>query len=145
MKKNWIVWKRTIFASICELICPVALLAILAITRTLVDRETIAVTSNISKSTLIIPPINYTAGNVTAQMNLQQSQLTNFTSFSSLNYTTAQPLLRFLPLHCAEYSKRNFDQSTVIAYSGKSSITGPIIRDLESLCKHPLILTNINL
>jgi hypothetical protein len=36
MKKNAIIWKRTMFASICELFCPIALMSILAIARILV-------------------------------------------------------------------------------------------------------------
>jgi hypothetical protein len=55
MKKNWIIWKRTLAASICELFCPVALMAILAVARALIDKETIDPTSNVNKGTFFYP------------------------------------------------------------------------------------------
>lgn len=47
MRKNWIIWKRTLGASICELVCPVALMAILALARIAVDQENFDKESNI--------------------------------------------------------------------------------------------------
>jgi len=55
MKKNWIVWKRTIVASICELFCPVALMAILAVARLLVTAETFEERSNIWNTRIFNP------------------------------------------------------------------------------------------
>ena len=60
MKKNWIIWKRSIGASICELVCPIALMAILAVARTLVTADNIKASSNID-STVIYKPIDYYA------------------------------------------------------------------------------------
>ena len=37
MRKNWILWKRSIWSSLCELICPVALMAILTLARLAVE------------------------------------------------------------------------------------------------------------
>jgi len=62
MKKNWIIWKRTLGASLCELFCPVALMAILAIVRTLIDPSVVAPQSNISKSKLF-SPVDYLDNN----------------------------------------------------------------------------------
>jgi hypothetical protein len=62
MKKNWIIWKRSIVASICELFCPVALMAILAIARSLVTTDTIEERSNIWNSK-IFTPVDYLSGN----------------------------------------------------------------------------------
>jgi len=42
MKKNWIIWKRTLGASLCELFCPVALMAILSIVRVLITPTDVA-------------------------------------------------------------------------------------------------------
>ena len=42
MRKNWIVWKRALGSSICELFCPVALMAILTLTRFAVTTEDIS-------------------------------------------------------------------------------------------------------
>jgi len=47
MRKNWIIWKRTLGASICELVCPVALMAILALARIAVEQENFDRESNI--------------------------------------------------------------------------------------------------
>ncbi len=58
MKKNWIIWKRSLGASICELICPVALMAILAVARSLVTADSILASSNVD-STVIYKPIDY--------------------------------------------------------------------------------------
>lgn len=58
MKKNWIIWKRNLGASICELVCPIALMAILVLARALVSADTIAASSNVSES-IIYKPVDY--------------------------------------------------------------------------------------
>lgn len=63
MKKNWIIWKRTLGASICELFCPIILMAILAIARLLVTSSEVAAQSNIKSSTLMIPSLDLLAAN----------------------------------------------------------------------------------
>ena len=60
MKKNWIIWKRSLGASICELVCPIALMAILAIARSLVTADHISASSNVD-STVIYKPVDYYA------------------------------------------------------------------------------------
>jgi hypothetical protein len=67
MKKNWIVWKRTLGASLCELFCPVVLMAIIAIARLLVDSTTHDPSSNMQKSVLMAPMVypNVTRFNLT--------------------------------------------------------------------------------
>lgn len=47
MKKNWIIWKRTLAASLCELFCPVILMAILAIARALIEIDNVDSRSNV--------------------------------------------------------------------------------------------------
>ena len=47
MKKNWIIWKRTLGASLCELFCPVVLMAILAVARALITMDDVAARSNV--------------------------------------------------------------------------------------------------
>lgn len=66
MKKNWIIWKRTLAASLCELFCPVALMAILAIARALIIAETVNPTSNVDKGTFFYP-IDYLSNSDTSQ------------------------------------------------------------------------------
>jgi hypothetical protein len=66
MKKNWIIWKRTLAASLCELFCPVVLMAILAVARLLVDKELVAAQSNLTKATLFHPIDYLSAANTTA-------------------------------------------------------------------------------
>jgi len=60
MKKNWIIWKRTLGASLCELFCPVALMAILSIVRVLIIPSDVEARSSISKSKLF-SPVDYLA------------------------------------------------------------------------------------
>lgn len=55
MKKNWIVWKRTLGASLCELFCPVALMAIMVLARALIKAENNDPSSNMDISTLMAP------------------------------------------------------------------------------------------
>ena len=38
MKKNGIIWRRTLGASLCELFCPVILMFILSVARMLVEK-----------------------------------------------------------------------------------------------------------
>lgn len=56
-KKNWIVWKRTLGASLCELFCPVVLMAIIVIARGLIDSKVIDPTYNRDKSVLMAPMV----------------------------------------------------------------------------------------
>ena len=68
MKKNWIIWKRSLAASLCELFCPIVLMAILAIARALVDTTNVSASSNISSSLIMIPAVNYTSVNYTTEV-----------------------------------------------------------------------------
>jgi hypothetical protein len=65
MKKNWIIWKRTLGASLCELFCPIVLMAILAIARVLVDKTDVAAQSNLSRAQLYYPMDFLHAANTT--------------------------------------------------------------------------------
>jgi len=42
MRKNWINWKRTLFGSISEILCPIILFGLLLAIRTLFEAETIS-------------------------------------------------------------------------------------------------------
>ncbi len=55
MKKNWIIWRRTWEASICELICPILLMGIMAIARKLIDPTSFPASSQMSTSILMAP------------------------------------------------------------------------------------------
>ena len=57
MKKNWIVWKRTLAASLCELFCPVLLMAVIALVRPLVESTVVPPQSNIFRSSLVAPMV----------------------------------------------------------------------------------------
>lgn len=59
MKKNYIVWKRTFWVSMCELFCPVLLMSVLAIARTLISTQTYPAMSKINDSVFISPIMNY--------------------------------------------------------------------------------------
>lgn len=72
MKKNWIIWKRTLAASLCEMFCPIVLMAILAIARVLVESNTIDARSNIWQTSLFVP-VDYLSNTNTTAANLQAS------------------------------------------------------------------------
>lgn len=61
MKKNWIVWKRTLGASLCELFCPIVLMAIMVLARVLIKAEVNDPSSNMNKSVLMAPMPNLTS------------------------------------------------------------------------------------
>jgi hypothetical protein len=132
MKKNWIVWKRTLGASICELVCPIVLMAILAISRLLVTSSEIAAKSNIGSTSFMIPSTDLlTTPNTT--LFAQQSEFASFANFGQFNYSQMQPVMKFIPYHCKK--SRFVDASPIVAFAGNSSYTAPIIRDLQAMCK----------
>ena len=58
MRKNWILWKRSWIASVCELLCPVALMAIMSLARIAVKIDHNPSTSLVSNTTIYYPPVN---------------------------------------------------------------------------------------
>ena len=62
MKKNWINWKRSKVSSICELVCPVVLMALLAIARLAVKKTSYSESSQLEYSSMYHPvsPVNLT-------------------------------------------------------------------------------------
>jgi hypothetical protein len=121
MKKNWIIWKRTLAASLCELFCPVVLMAILAIARLLVDKETVAAQSNLTKATLFYPIDHYSASNSTSATVQAHANLKPFLDFSNITIDKTNAVYNFFPQGCKQL-KRD-DPRTVIAYSGDQAIT----------------------
>lgn len=139
MKKNWIIWKRTLIASICELVCPIILMSVLVMTRTLVNREEIAPQSNIDSQIFIAPMpqslrSNGTASdNLTASFNEYSTLYKNFSDFANFDLSDNGPIANFIPTHCLEH--RNTPKSPIIAYAGNDIYTLPLARDLQSLIK----------
>lgn len=89
MKKNWIVWKRTLGASLCELFCPVVLMAILAIARALISIDNENPQSHIKDSNLFFPADYLSnASNSLFAINATQynSNLTQFLQFSNISF-----------------------------------------------------------
>ena len=136
MKKNWIIWKRSLGASICELVCPIALMAILVVARALVSSSNVASSSNISSS-VIYKPIDYYAApdlfSFALQQNLSAQQNKPFFDFSNVTYLTNEAYMTDLPLHCGNFSSNPVRQ--VIAYAGDASITAGVVNNLKNLCK----------
>jgi hypothetical protein len=153
MKKNWIVWKRTLAASLCELFCPVLLMAIIALVRPLVESTVVPPQSNMFRSTLVAPMVypNATRFNLTRngtriggipliQATYQTFAESNFllSNFSQTNATAGNPLAKFLPINCA---KRRAD---VVAYpyigvSGPAKYITNITKDVTELGKDSII------
>ena len=148
-KKNWIVWKRTLGASLCELFCPVVLMAIIVIARGLIDSTVVEPTYNRDKSVLMAPMIypNFTRLGIPTsstnplfgfmRLNATFQQFANdyglLGNFTNVTLGTANPLAKFLPTHCA---KKRLDAATpIIGVAGPSKYVDPIIRDLNSLSK----------
>jgi hypothetical protein len=73
MKKNWIVWKRTILASICELLCPLLLMSVLAISRILIEPSHWGTKSHLNDSVFIAPSSSSSKnGTISASPNMMQ-------------------------------------------------------------------------
>lgn len=94
MKKNWIIWKRTLAASICELVCPMVLMALLAITRLAISSSIVSATSHISETAVIMPftdmYTNLTTANAT--LNATNAKYYNFSTFSEVDFSNYQPI-----------------------------------------------------
>ena len=113
-KKNWIVWKRNICGSICEIMCPLVLMALLAWTRMLVDKEWIEETSNLESATMWHPQFS------TYEFDAEGEY------YQFLNFTSEQ-LYSFLP---ESYCQR---------YPGRRGKTGASNEDDEPLIDRHLI------
>lgn len=153
MKKNWIIWKRTLGASICELFCPVALMAIMCLARALIDQESFAPSSNMSKSYLMAPLPNMTAlmANSSAAVNGTTTPNTfvelqglfghystaygGLANLSETNINTKNPLFAFFPSHCIANKLRN-KEMPLIGYAGTKKYTTPLVNDLQKLSKY---------
>lgn len=128
MKKNWIIWKRTLGASLCELFCPVVLMAILAIARVIVDKTDVAAQSNLRGAQLYYPVDYLHAVNSTTAKASLASNLQPFVNFSSIMPNTTDPVFSFFPAGCKQADID--DARTIIAYSGNSNLTEAVIRDI---------------
>ena len=117
MKKNWIIWKRTLAASLCELFCPVVLMAILAVARALVSKDTVAATSNVSKTTLFAPATYLSnATNVTKAISDMEASYQQFRTFSNVSFQQLSSVYTFLPKGCLSHDST--DAKTYIGYAG---------------------------
>lgn len=150
MKKNWIIWKRTLGASVCELFCPVALMAIMCLARALINQEEFQPSSNMNKSYLMAPLPNMTAlmsGTNTTNSTLPPTFLElqrllghynqsygGLANFSETNLITNNPLLAFLPTHCIANKLRN-KEMPLIAYAGTKKYVAPLVADVNKLGK----------
>jgi hypothetical protein len=85
MKKNWIIWKRTLGASLCELFCPVALMAIMAIARSLITQNEYSPQSNMQKSILMAPMLNIPANANSSFSLTMDSSFANMSAAASPN------------------------------------------------------------
>ncbi len=100
MKKNWIIWKRTLGASLCELFCPIALMAILAVARVLVEKTEIEARSNLSRAQLYYPLDHLHAANTTASTLAFRSNVEAFANFSNITFDTRNPAFNLFPTGC---------------------------------------------
>ena len=66
-KKNFYIWKRSYISSICELICPMALVALLIMARSLIEIEEMDGAYN-PESTMLMYPFDQ-AGTFGAAQN----------------------------------------------------------------------------
>jgi len=55
MKKNWINWKRTPCGSVTEILCPIALISLLLLFRTLLTAEAVPYEVMLDKAKYQIP------------------------------------------------------------------------------------------
>jgi len=153
MKKNWIVWKRTLAVSLCELFCPVILMAVIALVRPLIDYTVVPPQSNMYRSALVAPMVypNATRYNLTRNgtkiggIPLLQATYHTFAesnfllaNFSQTNATTGNPLSKFLPINCAK-KKTDVVAYPYIGVSGPAKYIINITRDLTELGKDSLI------
>ena len=92
MKKNWIIWKRTLGASLCELFCPVVLMLIMVLARALITQNVYSPNSHMGNSVLMAPmaalsAIQSATSNST-NSTLNSTSTTNASSSPNVNLTT---------------------------------------------------------
>lgn len=127
MKKNYIIWKRTILASMCELFCPVLLMSVLVIARTLITPDLHPSKSHFDQAVFLapLPSTNIIPNNMDLMINQTQLGLgmlyQNFSRFSNVNLSDNNPITNFVPYHCTK--KSDSPATPIIAYSGNESYT----------------------
>lgn len=127
MKKNWIIWKRSLVASLCELFCPVALMAIMAIARALIDPDWHDPASNMASSAFFHPIDNLQVNNITTAFDLSKGQYSQFMSFSGLSFEEENTVLNFLPTSCTDLGTGRDPERPIIAYTGTKALTDKIV------------------
>ena len=133
MKKNWIIWKRSLGMSLCELFCPVVLMAVLAIARAIIQTTYYPEESNIQNAYLMYPVHYLNASNVTASEEAMMSDMQGFLEFSNISMASKNAILNFFPQGCRQFSNEN--SRPIIAYAGDWNLTQSVIDDLAALCK----------
>ena len=74
-----------------------------------------------------------TGDELTASLISMGLEYYNFTTFAQINFTGNNPIANFLPFQCI---KKSDGQTTpIIAYSGDSLYTNPVVKDLKILLK----------
>jgi hypothetical protein len=125
MRKNWINWKRTLRSSICELLCPVALMVILGLARLAVEKPVHSESSQISLSSLYypVPDFNLSAVNKTSDAFkfYNQESYSLFYNFSNLTLDYYNPAINLVLSSCesTEFSP----ERPLIGFSPNNSIT----------------------
>ena len=102
MKKNWIVWKRTLGVSLCELFCPVVLMAIMAIARVLITTTSYPAESNIQNAYLMYPVHYLNTTNVTASYTQLEADMASFLQLSNISLSTKNAIINFFPQGCKQ-------------------------------------------
>ncbi len=88
-KKNWIVWKRNLFGSICELMCPLVLMSILVLTRHLIKKDLVEENTLLGESTLWHPLMENTGADVL----IDETNAYSFFNFTSSHLEVFRPEL----------------------------------------------------
>jgi hypothetical protein len=131
MRKNWIIWKRTWCASLCELICPVALMAILTIARSIVSIDHIDQMSMIPSTTIYYPPVN-SSTNLTVVQSQINTLYSDFYKFSNVSAMSVNPFVQFANTACF---KHEFKERTILALGPNNSISWQVANYFQTTSK----------
>lgn len=133
-KKNWLIWCRTMGASLFELFCPVVLMAVLALTRMGIGSELVEGSSNIHNSTLFYPVGDFRKSPTVEEAILrEENKYGSFANFSNINLTEKNMQLNFMPINCLRHGHN--EERPIIAYTTSNLVTFNVLNDISVLSK----------
>jgi len=119
-RKNWLLWKRSLGSSITELVCPVALMAIILLARALINKDTIQEDSQLDKRMFYFPYVRET--DQTYLSSLGYASQAEYDEYSFLGDSPG-PLENLFLDYCLEKPREGYLARTLIGIAPNNAMT----------------------